>query len=187
MRAWAFYLALGACGCGGSAQPDSAIPEQSARSVLFPARLGWLSSEGPSGTLPSAVALGGKASGRVLLYLEFVRPQEPRKLLRADLLLETSGAPSAGIDVELSRSEPARGALSSWSEQPVSLYPRKSVRLAAGEGPTRLDVTELLRASSKPEEPLRMLLRAEPGEGAPVWVATGAASGAAPRLDTYWE
>lgn len=187
MRAWAFFLALGACGCGGPAKPDSTIAEQSARSVLLPARFGWLSSHGPSGALPSAIALGGKASGRVLLYLEFPRPEAARKLLRAELLLETSGAPSDGIDVELSRSEPARGALSAWSDQPIALYPRKSARLAAGEDAARLDVTELLHASSKPGEPLRILLRAEPSSGAPVLVATGAAFGAAPRLETYWE
>jgi hypothetical protein len=51
----------------------------------------------------------------------------------------------------------------------------------------RLDVTELVRAQSKPDEPLRLLLRAEPGDGAPVLMQTGAAGGVAPRLEQYWE
>jgi len=141
MRGWAFLLVLSACGAGAPAKSDRVIAEQSVRSVLLPARFGWLRSQGPSGALPSAIALGGKASGRVLLYLEFARPEEARPLLRAELLLETAGAPGDGIDVELSRAEPARGALSAWSDQPSALYPRKSARLAAGDDAARLDVT----------------------------------------------
>jgi hypothetical protein len=59
--------------------------------------------------------------------------------------------------------------------------------LASSGTPTRLDVTELLRAERKPNEPVRLLLRAEPGAGEPLLVATGAAGGAAPRLEAYWE
>ena len=187
MRWGAYLLALSALGCGAPARSDGVIGEQSARSVLEPTRFGWLSSAGPSGPLPSAIALGGKASGRVLLYFEFLSPAQTRKLLRAELLLETSGAPGDGVDVELSLAEAARGDLAAWSDQPIALYPRKAARLAAGDDVARLDVTELLGAGAKSSQPLRILLRAEPGAGAPVLVATGAAGGTAPRLETYWE
>jgi hypothetical protein len=53
--------------------------------------------------------------------------------------------------------------------------------------PARLDVTELLRAHSKPGEPFCMLVKAEPSDGAAVLVATGAAGGDGPRLEAYWE
>jgi hypothetical protein len=149
--------------------------------------LGWVSSEQPSGVLPSAIALGGKTSGRVLIYFEFAAQSEPRRLLRADLVLDASGAPGASLDVELSRAEAAGAELRAWSDQPRARYPRSSARLASGATPTRLDVTELLRVETKPGEPLRLLLRAEPGAGEPVLVATGAAGGAAPRLDAYWQ
>jgi hypothetical protein len=50
-----------------------------------------------------------------------------------------------------------------------------------------LDVTELLRAERKAGEPVRLLLRAEPDAAEPLLVETGAAGGAAPRLEAYWE
>jgi len=180
-------LAPGLLGCGPGHAPPAALAEQHGRSVLLPARLGWVSSERPSGALPSAVALGGKASGRVLMYFEFAAPSPARRLLRAELVLTVSGAPGESIDVELSRAEPVSGELRSWSQQPRARYPRSSVRLSSDSAPVRLDVTELLRAETKPNEPVRLLLRAEPDAAEPLLVATGAAGGAAPRLETYWE
>ncbi len=176
---------LVACAAPPAAAPD--IAEQSVRSVLPPARLGWLSSQGPSRFVPSAVALGGRANGRVLLYLEFAELEPTRRLLRADLLLETAGAPGDSVEVELSRSEPARWPLAHWSEQPQALYPRFRTRLEAKGAPVRLEVTAMVRAQNKPGEPLRLLVRAEPGGGAPVLVQTGAAGGAGPRLEVYFE
>jgi hypothetical protein len=178
---------LSLLGCGSPPAAPRALAEQNARRVSWPARLGWVSSERPSGALPSAIALGGKASGRVLIYLEFAAPSELRRLLRADLVLVASGAPGESIEVELSRAEAARGQLAAWSDQPRARYPRLSARLASGALPGRLDVTELVRAESKPGEPLRLLLRAEPGASEPLLVETGAAGGAAPRLEVYWE
>jgi hypothetical protein len=174
-------------GCGAQQAPPSALAEQNARRVLWPVRLGWVSSERPSGALPSAISLGGKASGRVLIYLEFAAPSELRRLLRADLVLVASGAPGESIEVELSRAEPARGELAAWSDQPRARYPRRSARLAGGALPGRLDVTELVRAESDPGQPLRLLLRAEPDANEPLLVETGAAGGTAPRLEAYWE
>ena len=52
--------------------------------------------------------------------------------------------------------------------------------------PPRLDIDDR-GAEAKPGEPLRLLLRAEPGAAEPVLVSTGAAGGAAPRLEAYWE
>src|SRR4051812_49556497 len=101
-RRWllASSLFFGPLACGGR-PPSAAVAEQSGRSVLLPTRLGWVSSERASGVLPSAIALGGKASGRVLMYFEFARHSEPRRLLRAELVLDASGAPGESLEVEL--------------------------------------------------------------------------------------
>ena len=186
-RGAALVLALALGGCARSRAPQAALTERNARTVLEPARLGWVSSEQGSGALPSAIGFGGRTSGRVLVYLEFVVPSGSRRLLRADLVLGASGVPGASIDVELSRAEAARGQLRAWSDQPRARYPRVSARLTPQAWPQRLDVTELLRAETKPGEPLRLLLRAEAGSGEPVLVETGAAGGLAPRLEVYWE
>jgi hypothetical protein len=186
--AWfAWGLVASVLGCGPPPAAPSAVSEQSGRTLLLPARFGWVSSETPSGALPSAIALGGKASGRVLLYFEFPELSQPRRLLRAELLLNASGAAGDAVDVELSRAEAARGKLETWSDQPQAVYPRLSARLVAQASALRLDVTEILRAHTKPGEPLRLLLRAEPGAGEPVLVQTGAAGGAQPRLEVYSE
>jgi len=155
--------------------------------LLVPLRFGWVTSEGSSVALPSAIGLGGKTSGRVLLYFEFPELSEPRRLLRGELVLHAIGAAGHAVDVELSRAEAARGRLERWSDQPQAVYPRLSLRLAADSAPVRLDLTEILRVRSKPGQPLRLLLRAEPGAGEPVLVQTGAAGGAQPRLEVYWE
>jgi hypothetical protein len=180
-------LVLAAVGCAAPPPPPSTLSESQARSVWLPERLGWVSSERASGALPSAIALGGKASGRVLVYLEFDAPPEPGRLLRAALLLDTDGAPGSSIEVELSRADPARARLDSWSDQPAARYPRLSRSLSSAPAPVRLDVTALVRAERKVGEPLRLLLRAEPSSAEPVLLATGAAGGAAPRLEIYRE
>lgn len=180
-------LALGLLGCASAPAPSGEVGELQGRTVATPQRLGWVSSEQPSGALPSAIPLGGKASGRVLVYMEFAAPTEARRLHRAALLLSTSGAPGKSIEVELSRAEPPSADLRSWADQPRARYPRLKAQLSGDTASLRLDVTELLRAEAKPGEPLRLLLRAEPGEAEPVLVATGAAGGAAPRLEAYWE
>lgn len=180
-------LGLGPLGCAGARAPSGEVGELQGRTVATPERLGWVSSEQPSGALPSAIALGGKASGRVLVYFEFAAPGETRRLARAALLLATSGAPGAFIDVELSRAELPSAALRSWADQPRARYPRLTARLPGDAESVRLDVTDLMRAEAKPGEPLRLLLRAEPGDAEPVLVSTGAAGGAAPRLEAYWE
>ena len=184
-RFFGAWLLVAPLSCGAGHAPATTVAEQAGRSVLLPTRLGWLSSEQPSRVLPSAIALGGKSSGRVLMYFEFAVPNEPRRLVRADLVLDASGAPGASLDVELSRAEPAGAELGAWSDQPRARYPRLSARLYGA--PVRLDVTELLRAETKPGEPLRLLLRAEPDAAEPMLVETGAAGGAAPRLEIYWE
>ncbi|HEX2877208.1 MAG TPA: hypothetical protein VHP33_38420 [Polyangiaceae bacterium] len=183
----AVALGLALPGCAGPRAPTVELGELSGRSVATPQRLGWVSSEQPSGALPSAIALGGKASGRVLVYFEFAAPSETRRLHGAALLLSTSGAPGQSIEVELSRAEPPSAELRSWADQPRARYPRLTARLPGNTESVRLDVTELVRAEAKPGEPLRLLLRAEPGTAEPVLVATGAAGGAAPRLEAYWE
>jgi len=180
-------LALGLLACARPQASSVAVSEQQGRSVAMPQRLGWVSSKQPSGALPSAIALGGKTSGRVLVYFEFAAPTEARRLHSAALLLTTSGAPGESIEVELSRAEPPSAELQTWADQPRARYPRLTARLPGDGQAVRLDVTELVRAESKPGEPLRLLLRAEPGEAEPVLVATGAAGGAAPRLEAYWE
>ena len=185
-RALLVCSCLAALGCG-SPPPAATVAEQSARSVSLPLRFGWLSSAQPTGALPSAIALGAKTSGRVLLYLEFPELSEPRRLLRADLRLSTSGVPGEAVDVELSLAEAARGELRQWSDQPRARYPRLSARLSTGINPARLDVTELVRAQTKPGVPLRLMLRAEPNGVEPVLVQTGAAGGAAPALEAYFE
>ncbi|RYZ05314.1 MAG: hypothetical protein EOO73_20020 [Myxococcales bacterium] len=179
---------LTSLGCGPRSAPtELRVAEQNARRVVEPSRFGWASSERRSDELPSAIALGGAGSGRVLLFFEFPELSEPRRLLRAELLLATTGTPGDSVPVELSRAAELAGELHRWSEQPQSAYPRVSARLVSEGAPARLDVTELARARSKPEEPLRVLLLAEPGDGAPVLVRTGAEGGLGPRLESYWE
>jgi hypothetical protein len=179
-------VALLLLGCSRAA-PAPALAELSGRSVTAPSQLGWVSSQQASGDLPSAIELGGRASGRVLVYLEFPPESERRRLLRAQLLLGTLPGGAGAVDIEVSRAEPARGGLTQWSDQPRARYPRLGAQLTPGAAPLRVDVTELLRAQTKPDEPLRILLRAEPGDGAPVLLETGAAGGVAPRLEQYWE
>jgi hypothetical protein len=181
-------LALGAAavGCRPGATPSASLSELNGRSVHEPTRFGVLSSERETSALPSAVSLGAKTSGRVLLYFEFPEPEETRKLLRALLLLNSTGA-AERIEIEVSRSETARGELRSWSDQPRALYPRLSSQLGRHAGPERVDVTRILEARSKRGEPLCILLLAEPGDGEGVLIATGASGGETPRLELYWQ
>jgi hypothetical protein len=174
-------------GCGSPATTNEPLSELNGRSVLSPTRFGVLSSERETTALPSAVSLGARTSGRVLLYFEFERPEELRKLLRAQLLLSPVSGAAGVVDVELSRAEAAGPELGRWSDQPRALYPRLAAQLARRAGPQRLDVTEIWRARAQRGEPLRLLLRAEPGDGEGVLVATGAAGGEAPRLELYWQ
>lgn len=183
--ALALLLALGCAPRGAPTQ--LLVAEQDARRVILPSTFGWASSETSSEDLPGSIALGGGASGRVLLYFEFPNVDEPRRLLRAELLLETSGTRGDSVPVELSRAEPLSGKLQSWSGQPRAVYPRLSTRLVGDSNPARLDLTEIARARTRAEEPVRVMLRAEPGAGAPVLVRTGAAGGLGPRLEAYWD
>jgi hypothetical protein len=185
--AFASWLLLLALGCGGRALPSREIPEQSQRSVVLPERFGWVNSEHESGALPSAIGLGGKTSGRVLVYLQFPEPERGRTLLRAELWLSLAAQPSGPIDVELSRSDPAGNTLVRWSDQPHARYPRVTAKLGGSGGHQSLDVSELVRAPGKAGEPLRVLLRAEPHGGEPVLLETGSFGGSAPRLELYWE
>lgn len=180
-------LAVSALGCGGRAGSSAIVAEQSQRSVAALERFGWVSSAGPSGALPSAVALGGSGAGRTLVYLQFPEPERGRKLLRADLWLSLVAPTAAPIQVELSRSEPAGGELSSWSDQPQARYPRVAAKLGGARAEQRLDVRALALAPGKAGEPLCVLLRAEPDAGEPVLLETGAFGGHAPRLELYWE
>ncbi len=181
----AAWLALLASGCAGSEGLRDNVPELSERRVWRPVRLGWVSSERPSGALPGAIALGGPGSGRVLVYLEFPEPQRGRKLVRAQLWLSTTG-PSEPIDVELSRAGAAGPQLVTWSDRPLARYPSVSAKLGGGAGRQSLDVSELLSAPAAVGEPLRVLLRAEPDGAEPVLLETGADGGSAPRLELYW-
>jgi hypothetical protein len=182
----ALGLGLGVVGCGAPAPVSTGLSELNGRSVLEPTRLGVLSSVRETRELPSSVVLGGRASGRVLLYFEFPAPEETRKLLRAQLLLSPTGG-SGDVDVEVSRAEAARAELRAWSDQPRALYPRLAARLGRHAGPERIAVTEILLARAKRGEPLRLMLRAEPGDAEGVSIATGAAGGEAPRLELYWQ
>lgn len=184
--ALALGLGLGVVGCGAPAPASAGLSELNGRSVLEPTRFGVLSSAREAHELPSSVSLGAKTSGRVLLYFEFAEPDEKRELLRAQLLLSSTGG-SGSVEVELSGAEAAGAELSAWSDQPRALYPRLARLLGRHAGPERLDVTEILRARSKRGEPLRLLLRAEPAEGEGISIATGAAGGEAPRLELYWQ
>jgi hypothetical protein len=179
-------LGAAALGCGPAATPSASLSELNGRSVHEPTRFGVLCSERETAALPSAVSLGAKTSGRMLLYFEFPEPEETRKLLRALLLLNSTGA-AEQVEIEVSRSEAARGELRSWSDQPRALYPRLSAELGRHAGPERVDVTRILQAPSKRGEPLRILLRAEPGDGEGVLIATGASGGETPRLELYWQ
>lgn len=182
----AFALGAVLSGCGAGPTPVTVFSEQDARMVLEPQRFGWLSSARETGTLPSAIALGAKTSGRLLLYFEFPEVTEQRQLLRAQLLLEPQRGGSQRVMVEVSRAAEAGAELRSWSDQPRALYPRLSAELAGQAFTQRLDVTQILRVPPKRGEPLRLLLRAEPGEGEGVLIATGASGGALPRLELYF-
>ena len=179
-------LGLVSVSCGAPAPTAVALSELNGRSVLEPTRFGVLSSLRETTELPSSVALGAKSSGRVLLYFEFEQPEETRKLLRAQLLLQPTDGLSS-IEIEVSRAAAAGARLRAWSDQPRALYPRLAARLGRHAGPERLDVTEILLARVKRGEPLRLLVRAEPGEGEGISIATGAAGGEAPRLELYWQ
>jgi hypothetical protein len=187
-RRWFVCLAGGAVlGCSAQPPPALVFTEQDGRSVLEPVQFGWLSSEHETGGLPSAIALGAKTSGRVLVYLEFPELEPSRRLLRAELLLSPSGAAFGRVPIELSRTEAPSGKLRRWSDQPRALYPRIAAHVSARSWPERLDVTEILQAQARRKEPPRLLVRAEPGEGEGVLIATGVSGGDAPRLEIYWQ
>jgi hypothetical protein len=184
-------LALGAAfaplGCGARAAAPRPVPERSERSVLSPQRFGWVSTLGDSGALPSAIALGGKTSGSVLVYLEFPELVPGRRLLRAELWLDLARRPVAPIELELTRSDDAGARLERWSDQPRARYPRVVAALTGERWGSPLDVSELLRAPAEPGEPVRILVRAEPEALEAALLQTGAAGGRAPRLELYWE
>jgi hypothetical protein len=182
----ALGLGLGVAGCGAPAAASAGFSELNGRSVIEPTRFGLLSSVRETPELPSSVALGGRASGRVLLYFEFPAPEETRKLLRAQLLLSPTDG-SGDVDVEVSRADAPRAELRAWSDQPRALYPRLAARLGRHAGPERVDITDILLVRAKRGEPVRLLLRAEPGDGEGISIATGAAGGEAPRLELYWQ
>jgi hypothetical protein len=179
-----FGSGLGGCGAPSSV---TVFSEQDARLVLEPERFGWLSSARETGALPSAIALGAKTSGRLLLYFEFPELREPRKLLRAQLLLDPQGRSSERVPVEVSRAAGAGAELRWWSHRPRALLPQVSAELAGEAITQRLDVTEIVRVPAQPGEPLRLLLRAEPGDGEGVLIATGASGGERPRLELYFQ
>lgn len=174
-------------GCSAAPPPVSVFSEQDARLVLEPQRFGWLSSERETGALPSSIAVGARTSGRLLLYFEFPELTEQRKLLRAQLLLDPTQGYGDSVAVELSRAAAPGPELRRWSDQPRALYPRVTGELSPQAFPLRLDVTELLQVRSERGEPLRLLLRAEPGEGEGVLIATGASGGELPRLELYFQ
>jgi hypothetical protein len=186
-RAVACLLCGVITGCGAAPAPVSMFSERDGRLVLEPQRLGWLSSERETGALPSAIAVGAKTSGRLVLYFEFPELTEQRKLLRAQLLLDPSQGRSGRVPVELARAAAPGAELLRWSDQPRALYPRVAGELSAQAFPLRLDVTEILRVRSERGEPLRLLLRAEPGDGEGVLIATGASGGDVPRLELYFQ
>lgn len=173
--------------CSARPAPVAVFSEQDGRLVLEPQRFGWLSSARETGTLPSAIAVGARTSGRLLLYFEFPELTEQRMLLRAQLLLSPTQGRGERVPVELSRSTAPGAELRRWSDQPRALYPRVSSELAAQAFPLRLDVTEILRVPPERGEPLRLLLRAEPGEGEGVLIATGVSGGELPRLELYFQ
>jgi hypothetical protein len=175
----------GSLGCAAKATEPPLFGEQQGRSLSAPLRWGWLSSERETGDLPSAIPLGGKRAGRVLVYLEFPEPDAARDLAQAQLLLTPLGRVGQ-VAVELSRADEAGPELRDWSDQPRALYPRVSASIAARAWPSRIDVTELVRARRKAGEPLRLLLRSEPSDGESVLIATGASGGDAPRLELYY-
>lgn len=179
----AFALSIS---CAGSSSRSVELDELTGRSVLSPQRFVVLSSRQETSDLPSAVALGAKASGRVLLYFEFPALSEERDLLRAQLLLSAVQGSRDGVEVEVARAEGPGLELSRWSQRPGALHPRLSRNIAWRGAPERLDVTELVRARGRDGEPLRLVVRAEPGEGEGVLIATGAAGGEAPRLELYF-
>jgi hypothetical protein len=181
---WALSVAPA---CAASPVVERSVPERSSRSVLLPQRFGWVTSAGQSGALPSAISLGGKASGDVLVYLEFAAPEGGRKLLRAELWLSLTRRPAQPVDVELSRSDEAGEKLSAWSDRPAARYPLVSAELGRADARSLLDVSELVRAPAKAGEPLRVLLRAEPDAEEAALLETGAFGGRAPRLELYWD
>jgi hypothetical protein len=186
-RRWlACLLGSLALGCSGAPPPVAVFSEHDARTVLEPVRFGWLSSERDTGALPSAIALGAKSSGHMLVYLEFAEVEVAGRLLRAELVLSPTAAAFGRVPIELSRAEAARRELRKWSDQPKALKPRIAAHVTAQAWPQRLDVTAIVRAQAR-KEPLRLLLRAEPGEGEGVLIATGASGGEAPRLVIYWQ
>lgn len=183
----AFVLGALPAGCSPAPAPVTIFSEQDARLVLEPLRFGWLSSARETGALPSAIAVGGKTSGRLLLYWEFPELTETRKLLRAQLLLDPQGVGSERVEVEVSRAAEAGERLRRWSDRPRALNPRVSAELAAQAFTQRVDVTEILRAPPQRGQPLRLLLHAGPGEGEGVLIATGASGGQLPRLELYFQ
>lgn len=176
----------GVSACAGGTTAPAPVSVQQGRTLLEPARLEVVGGARDSAQVPSAVSLGGPASGTVLLYLEFPRPSEQRRLARADLVLDLSGAPGSSIEVELSSSESSTESSWAFAEPRRAVGPRTSARLSVSGVPVRLDVREIVLAQSEAAR-LCLLLRAEPTAPEPVLVATGASGGTAPRLDLYWQ
>lgn len=188
--ALALAALLGGSGCAPARTAPPGFVESNERTLLEPSRLEWFSAEQQTSELPGAIALGGAAAGRQLLYLEFAATVEPRAVLGAELLLSSLSTHGQAVALVLSRAEPPRARRGGPSGRPRALEPRSAAHFFARAWPERLDVTEMARARSKADEPLRLLVRAEPSDddGAEgVLLATGAAGGSGPKLEIYWQ
>jgi hypothetical protein len=172
-----------------AALETSPVRETTRRVVVAPIALA-VASEHDSPNLAASVSLGSRQRGPAALYVRFDPKAYAARVEAAFLLLDPGVHSRFSQDVELQvgRAESAwRGTALSWSDQPGFGSPvARGIARTAPPSPIRIDVTELVRfVAEHPASDYGFVVRARERHAYGVSIATGTASGSAPRLDVY--
>lgn len=190
----------GACATGvcvaGRCRPADAPPAKvgGARVVLVPRDVAVLTASGGEGggTLPEAIALGRKSTGRAVVLLRFVATwREDADIESAYFVMDTvegAPAPEAPPVAEIARIlSPWSGATASWGRQPRLGLPEAVGPLRAlPSAPLRLDVTPQVRSwarHARDDHGLALLVDGSDPNG--VLASTGLTEGLGPHLEVY--
>ena len=176
--------------------PTGGVAQTTARVVVEPVALAFVSSSHDDPAPPAVAVLGAGEGPRTRILLRFDPPAGMKAApLKAYLVLERAkGALAGPLPVTLSTervTEPwsvADGLRTSWNTPPAS-EPLLSATVATrGSAPIRIDVTEWAQALAKPTKGkvkswgLRIEAK---GEGYGLPIATGYGGGTAPILELY--
>lgn len=141
--------------------------------------------------VPGAVMLGAERVGTVELLLRFEPvwrdgPRVEQAFLLLDPLPQSRSAAQA-VDVDVWRIEDRWSRREvTWRDQPELNYPRAMGIARSNGAPLRIDVTTIVEyLKEHPAHDHGLALRATAAHPTGVPYATGAAGGAAPRIEVY--